>query len=190
MWGAVRGIARYGVVVPRRIHAYVDPRRFVAGTVGMPGERTFFLQATGGDSVTSVSLEKAQVALLADRLEALLTEAGVMAEPVADDNDPLTVPLDEEFRVGTLGIAWLPEPGAVLVEAHAIGDDEAAEPGEDDTGAPDTLRVTLSPAAATAFIRRARALVSAGRPPCPFCVQPLDPAGHVCPRSNGYRRRP
>ena len=99
------------------------------------------------------------------------------------------MPLDEEFRVGTLGIAWLPEPGAVLVEAHAIGDDEAAEPGEDDTGAPDTLRVTLSPAAATAFIRRARALVSAGRPPCPFCVQPLDPAGHVCPRSNGYRRR-
>ena len=91
MWGAVRGIARYGVVVPRRIHAYVDPRRFVAGTVGMPGERTFFLQATGGDSVTSVSLEKAQVALLADRLEALPTEAGVMAEPFADDNDPLTV---------------------------------------------------------------------------------------------------
>lgn len=174
----------------RRIYAYVDPRRFVAGTVGMPGERTFYLQVTDGDSVTSVSLEKAQVALLADRLESLLSEAGVSAGLALDDNDPLTVPLDEEFRVGTLGIAWLPEEGAVLVEAHALGEDEAAEPGADDSDAADTLRVTLSPSGAAAFIRRARALVSAGRPPCPFCVQPLDPSGHVCPRANGYRRRP
>jgi hypothetical protein len=32
-------------------------------------------------------------------------------------------------------------------------------------------------------------VVSAGRPACPFCSQPLDPSGHICPRANGYRRR-
>lgn len=176
--------------MPRRIHAYSDPDRFIAGTVGMPGERTFYLQAVDGDHVTSVALEKAQVALLADRLEELLDEAGVQPTLAPDDNDPLTVPLDEEFRVGTLGIAWLPEQGLVLVEAHAMSDSEAAEPGDDDADAADTLRVTMAPETAAAFVRRARAVVSAGRPPCPFCLQPLDPAGHICPRANGYRRRP
>jgi uncharacterized repeat protein (TIGR03847 family) len=156
----------------------------------MPGERTFYLQARDGDAVTSVALEKAQVALLADRLEELLAEAGANPGPAPDDNEPLTVPLDEEFRVGTLGIAWLPDPERVLIEAHAMGDVEPAEMGDDDPGAADTLRVTLTPSSASAFIRRARALVSAGRPPCPFCLQPLDPAGHICPRANGYRRRP
>jgi uncharacterized repeat protein (TIGR03847 family) len=46
----------------------------------------------------------------------------------------------------------------------------------------------LSPPQARSFVRRARALVSAGRPPCPFCGGPLDPTGHVCPRANGYKR--
>lgn len=176
----------------RRIHSYVDPRRFVAGTVGLPGERTFYLQASDDTSVTSVSLEKAQVAMLAERLERLVAQAGVAESSGRDDNDPLTLPLDEEFRVGALGIALLPDDGVagrILVEAHALGEEEAAEPGDDDADAADTLRVSLTPEAAAAFARRARALVAAGRPPCPFCLQPLDPGGHLCPRANGYRRR-
>jgi uncharacterized repeat protein (TIGR03847 family) len=51
-----------------------------------------------------------------------------------------------------------------------------------------SVRVVLSPPQARSFVRRARALVSAGRPPCPFCGGPLDPTGHVCPRANGYKR--
>lgn len=182
----------YGGAVPRRIHAYVEPRRFVAGTVGLPGERTFYLQASDDRSVTSVSLEKAQVSMLADRVEGLLSQAGVAESGGRDDNDPLALPLEEEFRVGVLGIAWLPDEESgdcVLIEAHALGEVEAAEPGDDDPEAADTLRVLLSPESAAAFARRARALVSAGRPPCPFCLQPLDPGGHICPRANGYRRR-
>lgn len=176
----------------RRIHAYVDPRRFVAGTVGMPGERTFYLQASDGRTLTSVAVEKAQVAMLADRIERLLAQAGASPDRGSDDNEPLALPLDEEFRVGTLGLAWVPDDsdgGRILIEAHALGDVEAAEPGDDDADAADTLRVSLTPEMAAAFARRARALVAAGRPPCPFCLQPLDPGGHVCPRANGYRRR-
>lgn len=160
----------------------------------MPGERTFYLQAGDGSSVTSVALEKAQVAMLAERIAQMLADAGEDATAGSDDNDPLSLPLDEEFRVGTLGLAWASgTEGAtdrILVEAHALSEGEAAELGDDDPDAPDTLRVLLSASAAAAFARRARALVAAGRPPCPFCLQPLDPGGHICPRANGYRRRP
>ena len=48
--------------------------------------------------------------------------------------------------------------------------------------------VKITASYARDFVARAQALVAAGRPPCPFCLQPLDPSGHICPRANGYRR--
>ncbi len=177
--------------MPRRVFDFERPDRFIAGTIGMPGERTFYLQAVDGSRIASVALEKAQVALLAERLDDLLSEIGRDGDDLApDDNDPLSVPLEEEFRVGSLALAWDPAQEAVVVEAHALGD-EPADVGDDevDSDAPDTLRVLVSPGEAAAFSRRARALVAAGRPPCPFCMQPLDAGGHICPRANGYRRR-
>src|SRR5688500_9217938 len=97
-----------------QVHAFEPPERFVAGTVGEPGDRTFYLQARGGGRVISVALEKVQVSLLAEKLEELLLEAnkrfGVdlpeAALPVVQDNEPLDSPVDEEFRVGTLGLAF------------------------------------------------------------------------------------
>ena len=178
-----------------QVFAFEPPERFVAGTVGVPGERTFFLQARGGGRVVSVVLEKVQVTLLAEKLEELLAEAhrrfGVeVAEAVvaSDDNEPLDLPLDEEFRVGTLGLAWDGETDTVVIEAIAVGEYEAEEPTEAELAELDRLRVRLTPAATRAFIARAKRVVAAGRPPCPLCGQPLDPAGHLCPRHNGYRR--
>ena len=194
-----------------QVHAFEPPERFVAGTVGPPGERTFFLQARGGGRLVSVALEKVQVSLLAEKLEELLTEAqrrfGVeLPEPpaAASDNEPLDNPVDEEFRVGTLGLAFDVDTATVVIEAIAAGegeaevelgaaeaeaaevdaDDEEEEPDDD----LDRLRVRLTPQAAREFIDRARRVVAAGRPPCPLCGQPLDPAGHLCPRHNGYHR--
>ena len=178
-----------------QVYAFEPPERFVAGTVGEPGERTFFLQARGGGRLISVVLEKVQVSLLAEKLEELLAEAhrrfGVeLPEPPGstDDNDPLELPLDEEFRVGTLGLAWAGDTQTVVIEAIAVGEYEAEEPTEAELAELDRLRVRLTPDATRAFISRARRVVSAGRPPCPFCGQPLDPRGHLCPRHNGYRR--
>jgi uncharacterized repeat protein (TIGR03847 family) len=179
-----------------QVFAFEPPERFVAGTVGVPGERTFFLQARGGGRVVSVALEKVQMSLLAEKLEELLAEAhrrfGVaMPEfaPGPEDNDPLELPLDEEFRVGTLGLAWDGETDTVVIEAIAVGEYEAEEPTEEELSVLDRLRVRLTPAATRAFIARAKKVVAAGRPPCPLCGQPLDPAGHLCPRHNGYHRR-
>jgi uncharacterized repeat protein (TIGR03847 family) len=178
-----------------QVHAFEPPERFVAGTVGSPGERTFFLQARGDGRLVSVALEKALVSLLAEKLEELLAEAhrrfGIeVAEPIEfpDDNDPLDLPLDEEFRVGTLGLAWDGDSDTVVIEAIAVGEYTSDEPSEAELAALDRLRVRLTPAATRSFIARAKRVVAAGRPPCPFCGQPLDPAGHLCPRHNGYHR--
>ncbi len=178
-----------------QVHAFEPPDRFVAGTVGVPGDRTFFLQARGNGRLVSVVLEKVQVSLLAEKLEELLAEAhrrfGVEVPEVAtgpDDNDPLETPVDEEFRVGTLGLAWDGDSDTVVIEAIAVGEYESEEPTEAELAELDRLRVRLTPAATRSFIARAKRVVAAGRPPCPFCGQPLDPAGHLCPRHNGYHR--
>ncbi|MFX0592656.1 DUF3090 domain-containing protein [Melissospora conviva] len=187
-----------------QVHAFEPPERFVAGTVGPPGERTFFLQARGGGRLVSVALEKVQVSLLAEKLEELLTEAtrrfGVSlpeAPVAAVDNAPLDTPVDEEFRVGTLGLAFDVDTATVVIEAIAVGEPEPTEElggelEEDDDEEPDEdldrLRVRLTPAGVREFIERARRVVAAGRAPCPLCGQPLDPAGHLCPRHNGYHR--
>jgi len=188
-----------------QVFAFEPPERFVAGTVGPPGERTFYLQARGGGRLVSVVLEKVQVSLLAEKLEELLAEAHqrfALELPPASlsppDNEPLETPVDEEFRVGTLGLAFDVENNTIIIEAIAV--DETAEPlaeedEEEATEIPaisdelDRLRVRLTPAAVRDFIDRARRVVAAGRPPCPLCGQPLDTSGHLCPRHNGYHRR-
>jgi len=182
-----------------QVYAFEPPERFVAGTVGPPGDRTFFLQARGGGRVVSVALEKVQVALLAEKLEELLGEAQrrfdvdlADAVELPADNEPLDTPLDEEFRVGTLGLAFDVDTATVVIEAIAVGDEDTEEDEETDdeaaTADRDRLRVRLTPQATRAFIERARKVVASGRPPCPLCGQPLDPRGHLCPRHNGYRR--
>lgn len=179
----------------RQVYAFEPPERFVAGTVGPPGERTFFLQARGGGRVVSVALEKVQVSLLAEKLEELLAEAHrrfgleLPASAVEVDNDPLDTPVDEEFRVGTLGLAFDVDTATVVIEAIAVGEApvELVDSGGEEEHL-DCLRVRLTPEATRAFIDRARRVVAAGRPPCPLCGQPLDPSGHLCPRHNGYHR--
>ncbi|MEU3557548.1 DUF3090 domain-containing protein [Streptomyces fragilis] len=192
----------------RQVFLYDPPDRFVAGTVGLPGRRTFYLQASAGTRVTSVALEKTQVAALAERMDELLDEvvrrsggsASVPAVAPADvlDTAPLQTPVDEEFRVGTMALAWDGSDQRMVVEAQALveleaeTDEDLAAAEEqmlqDEENGPPVLRVRLTGAQARSFAKRAMEVVDAGRPPCPLCSLPLDPEGHVCPRQNGYRR--
>lgn len=182
--------------MPRQMFHFDRPRRFVAGTVGEPGERTFFLQASDTDRVVSVSLEKQQVAVLADRLEQLLDEVvnrtGTALPAAQADTAALDQPIDEQFRVSAMALAWDGDTGLVIIEAQSQADDpEVAEASllEDVEDGPDALRVRLEPRDARAFVQRARLVIAAGRQACPLCGQPLDPSGHICPRQNGYHRR-
>lgn len=184
----------------RQVHEFDHPERVVIGTVGMPGERTFFLQARDGNRLISVALEKAQANILAERVDELLDEvrrtrpeAGEIpdSDTVSADVDPLDVPITEEFRVGAMALGWDDGGNRVVLEAHAASDEPVDVPdiADDSDEGQDTLRIWLSARQARAFATRARAVVAAGRRACPFCSQPLDPQGHVCPRANGYRRQ-
>jgi uncharacterized repeat protein (TIGR03847 family) len=181
----------------RVIHVFRQPERFVAGTVGEPGDRSFYLQAVEDSRTVSVLLEKQQVSVLADRIGALLQEvtrrfgSELPEEDAGTDLDPLAVPLEEEFRVGTMGLGWDAESRSVVVELLAVTEEEVDESVvlDDTEEGPDALRVFLSPTQARAFADRAERVVSAGRPPCPLCAEPLDAEGHVCVRLNGYHER-
>lgn len=170
----------------RRLFILDEPDRFLAGTVGEPGDRAFFLQARKGGALISVGLEKIQVAALAQRLEDLLDAVDASSEAEATDPLPLEEPIVELFRVGAMALAWDAGTEAVVIEAQTPTEDgEYAELPDDAEDGPDLLRVRIDAPAARAFVRRAAALVSAGRPTCPFCGQPLDPQGHFCARDNG-----
>lgn len=172
----------------RRLFIFDEPDRFVAGTVGDPGDRAFYLQARKGGALVSVGIEKVQVAALAARLDDLLDAVDAPAvSPAATDEHPLEEPVVELFRVGAMALAWDPDGEAVVIEAQTPTEDgDYRELPDDADDGPDLLRVRLDPADARGFARRAEALVAAGRPSCPFCGQPLDPAGHFCPRNNGH----
>lgn len=200
------------------IHRFDPPERFVAGTVGPPGQRTFFLQARTGARVTSVALEKQQVLVLAERIEELLDEllnAVEVATPIPaippvalEDNGPLEQPIVEEFRAGTMTLSWDATDERIVVEVFPYAEDTIAdstqdfaqdsdedaatrleEPEELEEPEPDEVLLVRLPAGlARAFSKRAQTVVSAGREPCTFCGGPLDPAGHLCPRANGFRR--
>jgi uncharacterized repeat protein (TIGR03847 family) len=189
------------------VHRYDAPDRFVAGTVGQPGERTFFLQAREGNRLTSVVCEKQQLSVLAEHLDRVLDEvqrrsAGQVDVPPASstarDTEPLDAPINEEFRVGTMTIAWDPSIDRIVIELFSNVDVDDEEPAgatsgsateePDEIDADEVFVVKITASNARDFVARAQALVAAGRPSCPFCLQPLDPQGHICPRANGYRR--
>lgn len=180
-----------------RVIEFQEPARFTVGTVGQPGERTFFIQAEDGVRLISVSLEKSQVQALAERLAFMLKEIKQVVptftlKPLPRDEKPLSTPIEEEFRVGLIGLAYDQSTELIQIDFQAIND-EASEESEfveidDLSNDRDILRVSISPHEASRFSKRAVTVIGAGRLPCPFCGGPIDSRGHLCPRANGYRR--
>jgi uncharacterized repeat protein (TIGR03847 family) len=186
------------------VHGFDPPERFVTGTVGPPGQRTFFLQARSGARVVSVALEKQQVQALAERIDELLDEVmasdlnEAMIPAVAplglDDSEPLEQPIEEEFRAGTMTLSWDPSDQRVVIEVFPFTEAAVVTPDQvdEDFEEPDpeeVFLVRLPAGPARAFVKRTEQVLDAGRPSCPFCGNPIDPDGHLCVRANGFRRR-
>jgi uncharacterized repeat protein (TIGR03847 family) len=153
-----------------------DLDRFTVGAVGPVGKRVFILQCQSGAVTLTVKVEKQQVAVLAEYLVRLLGDlprADNVPDDMELDDDP-----DPQWVVGTLGVSYDDENDRIVLVAE-----ELVEDGEDG----DVARCAITRAQAAAFAIRATGLVEAGRPPCPMCGLPLDPAGHECPRTNGHR---
>ena len=167
-------------------YEFTRPERFVAGTVGEPGERAFYLQLRSSSRLFSVAVEKAQVQAMFARLDVMINEIRktnplLTIEKFSIDDAPLESPIDAEFQIGAMSLAWDEETQLICVELFELEDDEEEGEGE-------VVEINISVGMAAAFAARSKAVVNAGRLPCPFCGIPIDPRGHLCPRANGYRR--
>ena len=165
---------------------FTKPDRFVTGTVGQPGERAFYLQVRSSSRLLSVAVEKAQVQAISARMEIMVSEVRktnplITVEKFPIDDAPLESPIDSEFQIGAMSLSWDDESKLICVELFELEDDEEDSEGE-------VLEINITLGMATAFSSRSKAVVNAGRLPCPFCGIPIDPRGHLCPRANGYRR--
>jgi uncharacterized repeat protein (TIGR03847 family) len=165
---------------------FTRPERFVAGTVGQPGARAFYLQIRSSSRLFSVAVEKAQVQAIAARMEIMVSEVRkanplITVDKLPLDDGPLETPIDSEFEIGAMSLSWNDETKLICVELFELEDDEEDSEGE-------VLEINITLGMASSFSSRSKAVVNAGRLPCPFCGIPIDPRGHLCPRANGYRR--
>jgi len=154
------------------IHRLERPERVAVGAVGEVGQRLFLVQAREGRRLVVVKVEKDQLAILASWLARVVRQ---MPRPETLEVD---VELEDEHEVDLVAGEI-----TVSVDEVAASIEVAIAPAEEDQ---DALVVVLSVPQAAAFAIRAVELIEAGRPPCPLCGLPLDPRGHLCPRSNGH----
>jgi uncharacterized repeat protein (TIGR03847 family) len=172
----------------------LDPvTRLTADAVGVPGQRTFYLQAASGPDQVTLLVEKEQVRRLAESLQSWLPE--LAADRPEDPEEArsaeagelaLSEPLEPEFRVGQLSLSYDPERDRVVVvatELQVTGGEEPEEPAPE----PREVRLFVTRPQLRVLARHGSQVVARGRPPCPLCGNPLDPAGHVCPALNGHR---
>lgn len=177
--------------------------RFTVGTVGMPGERTFFLQIRSDISLISLSLEKSQVAAMSERLSYMLKEIRTI-HPLAPlgkvtrDSLPLEIPVLDECRIGSIAIFYDENRERIQIDLREMSNSEFEfeDPNDSDDSVEESgplgniqvFRIFITTAQAQIFVDRAELVIAAGRQPCPFCSFPIDPQGHLCARANGYRR--
>lgn len=178
------------------LRSYEEINRFTVGTIGVPGDRTFFLQFRSGTALVSTSLEKSQVAALSERLEYMLREIRTIhplsPKPIlVRDSLPLEVPVLDEFRIGAIAIFYDEKSERIQIDLREVStyqDEDEEEIALQPFSDSQMLRIFISATQALIFHDRAELVIAAGRQPCPFCALPINPEGHLCARANGYRR--
>jgi uncharacterized repeat protein (TIGR03847 family) len=159
-----------------------SPDHFTAGAIGPPGQRVFYLQSRDAGRLVTLKVEKEHVRALAEYLGGLL--ARVKGAPGAARSDAdLLEPVEAAWDVGSLAVGYDEPQDRIAVEASEL-QEETEE--EESAPPPATARFRITRAQAAAFVERANELMKGGRPTCPVCSRPMDPEGHVCPRSNGH----
>ena len=162
---------------------FEQPDFFTAGAIGKPGERVFYLQAREKTVLVTLKCEKEQVRALAEYLSGLITKLGAPKGAIPTEMD--LVPFAEPaWIVASMGVGYDEEHGRIVVDAHELFEEE--EEGQRTGEEPASGRMRITPEQAQAFADRAKELMKGSRPNCPVCSGPMDPTGHVCPRSNGH----
>lgn len=183
----------------RIVHKFLEPDRFVVGTVGPPGERAFYLQVSAENRTVTLSLEKQHAKALGESIDKMLDDISAMHPDLGlpgqalelDDAKPLEMPVDPEFPLGAIALNWKQESSLVVVDlVSAEGGMITDEALLDDANTNhDVVRIQMSPYRARQFSLRCRRVVLAGRQQCPLCGELMGPTGHLCVRLNGYKQR-
>lgn len=151
---------------------------FTTGTVGRPGDRTFFLQARQGRQRVAVKCEKQQVAAIAKYLDRVLSDLPpVDDKPIAGALE-LAMPIEEQFVLGPIGLGYDRSNDRLIVQLEEFRTDD------DDVEHDGHIRLFITRSQAAAFCDHAAAVIESGRPDCQWCGHPIDPDGHPCPRMN------
>jgi len=161
------------------------PDHCTVGVIGEVGNRLFLFYVRQGISEVTVKVEKQQVSVLAGYLGRIVKELGRPGH--LPDDLTFYGSEDPEWVVGTIGVSYDEEIDRVVIVLEEVGGEDEDDEAEDDEESGHVLRIALTREQAAAFAIHATRLVEAGRPPCPLCGNPLDPAGHDCPRTNGHR---
>jgi uncharacterized repeat protein (TIGR03847 family) len=175
------------------IRIFENVTRFTVGTIGVPGDRTFFLQFREGNNLISASLEKSQVAALSERLNFMLREIRsihpLAQKPILSrDSLPLENPVFDEFRIGSIAIFYDESTEKIQVDLRELNIEDDSDIDDSISNDIQILRIFITSSQALTFHDRAELVIAAGRQPCPFCGLPINPEGHLCARANGYRR--
>jgi uncharacterized repeat protein (TIGR03847 family) len=83
-----------------------------------------------------------------------------------------------------IGLGYEPDRRLVLLELRESSEDDEADDDLDDGEEGFVARIYATRGQVRAMAASGAAAVAAGRPTCPLCEQPIDPAGHQCPRWN------
>lgn len=150
--------------------------------LGQPGQRRFFLLARGSGRTLTLSCEKSQIQALIARLHQMLEAQGIERAESAELESPSGAPGEPEWQVGEMGLGYH-EARQMFVLVASQAEVEGAETDPDRT----SVRFWLSHDQVVRFSSQAEKVLSAGRPVCPRCGLPMDPAGHPCPVMNGAR---
>lgn len=158
---------------------FTSPDHFTADAVGPPGERVFYFQSRQRGELVTLRSEKEQVRALAEYLASLLAKRPAAGE-TREEDPPVREPVDAAWAVASIAVGYDEAHDRILIVANEVMEEEEG------AGEPASARFLITRAQAAAFVKRAAALMKAGRPICPLCSQPKDPGGHACPRSNGH----
>ena len=172
-----------------RIELDLNPTKHITtDAIGKPGERVFYLQGRKEDEVITLIVEKVQVQSLAVGVEQFLSELSQKypdlpeASPdYGEEEMRIEPPVDPLFRVGELGLGYDEEQDLVVLVAREITTEgqEAADVG--------VVRFWCSRSQVRALGHWGLEVSNRGRPICPQCGEPMDPAGHFCPKKNGHK---
>ena len=160
--------------------SHIEPRTF-----GEPGHRTFHLALEAGRAVATVWLEKEQLFQLGLGLREALSslsaeERDSPGGPVAPEWSGEELSLD--FKAGQMSLAYDRESNSFRLTAYELQQEDSEISPEDASSV--SFSSTTTQAAKVA--EEALQICAAGRPRCFLCGLPIDPEGHVCPRSNGH----